>query len=49
MQRNFSQDVMQRQQQMYKSDTLMISVIIKVTLDNITIKWGGYVTNNGMS
>ena len=49
MQRNFSQDVMQRQQQMYKSDTLMISVIIKVTLDNITIKWGQYVTNNGMT
>ena len=49
MQRNFSQDVMQRQQQMYKSDTLMISVIIKVTLDNITIKWGEYVTNNGMT
>ena len=49
MQRNFSQDVMQRQQQMYKSDRLMISVIIKVTLDNITIKWGEYVTNNGMT
>ena len=49
MQRNFSQDVMQRQQQMYKSDTLMMSVIIKVTLDNITIKWGEYVTNNGMT
>ena len=37
---------MQRQQQMHESKTLMLVMMMKVTFDHKTIKWGEYVTND---
>ena len=49
MERSFGQNVMQQQQQMHETEALMLSVMMKVTIDDTTIKCGEYVANDGMT